>query len=1621
MTAPLWAAAVAHRDGGVLDGVHLLWAPPAGAGYSVQGFDIQRRRSQRRPEPQCFTLGAAELAQLHQRFVLATPLGELSVRDAACPRLPTSLPDEPFQDEEPPAPSERVCVEFGKRAEGKSPNPLDEQGLRFTSFEPPGVPAPAIVLRSMGGIVGLDIARRLTIELAAPALEVELELIGFAGPVLVAALDAQGQVVAQARTSSPSGAAEVVVLGAPGIITVAIDAPADETLLLSVCYRGTTLPCIDFRDIRPGKASNPRLERGVEFEALARDGTRLATTLVTSIGGLVGLELGVAMRIRFPRADAVELMLLSRESAVSILARRADGRIVAKAEAEPTGAPQLVRLEGKGMESLELSAPGTADALLLRICLIRRGVPAARQRLEAMRLTSLRAAPAAAPAAAPSFAVAQPHACLRYRLACSASHLEVRVTIGVASALGIARREGNVVGVAVGTSTTGSQVLTFGGRLDELLLYVPQAATSLEICADLPVDPAAEEREWGSEPYLARGIQVPARSVNPALGGAADELALATSRLVGGELLDPARFADVARTLNDSAAQAARVSPVLRTTQMRDAADDLFLEVRAWPLALALLARPAWRRALGFGYLDRGVGLVPGDLYDYRITGYFRQRDVGEFLFGFHTVPTGIALPPAFQLGPVRLSTIAPAAVELLPSAGAGALRSTGRKGVRLDGAQRLTLEFPAPITRLTLELEAVPGHSLRYEATTTTFIFGLPAGTVDLPVPADPRVELAFADPVDTVVLSGVGFVYALRFATGTPPDDIVPVSVVLPGVRYEATALPASPPFLGTTNLQQAPLVGDPQITTRTPPQAMGFELAWLPPPPSGLPPLLPWPADLDAGPPFDVLGFQLERRRVDVPDAFAPVDDDGDPDTLFGGHRGSRGPSTPLAYGADLLELFPETPRPIPPVHAFLSAPDVLVSEETGGPPPGSLHQYRLFAVDMLGRRSAPRVGSVVRLEKRRPPPQPVGPGTVPPPGAIVPGGVRARVLQASDPELSPEDVATLGAGSNAIMLEWGWTGQERGRDPYAREFRVYWQPVPPDEVPGSLTGAATLVGGRWQIAATMDRTLSANAMRGSFLRSGGRPFRVAGHAAGAGFAVELEPSLIRPPEPPAAGAFVFRPVLDGSELRPAAWSERVDVLAIGAPEQLSYVLRDRLTLDAAHPRARVWVGVSTADDQTYVPDERAAATTNGGRPGNESSIAAVVVEARYLGRPAFVVPPPLPDVPERVTREPTGDTVTATIDLPALLPGVVVPAGHRVVIERVGFDALVTRIGARPDDRIRVTFPDETATDYALANPGDQADFLQQIRAGVASQVEGRFLMDFLLRFPVELDTLWRRALAEPVAFGPITDTLPSQTERHVHRARLVDAAGHVSEGAAIVPQILRVASLRMPRAPELVVVGDATDALTVRAAVADAPDLRWLVLFRLADDAAAAFDARTLERAQLLRLPDRRDLYPNDGLRLRLADGSLLAPAAAVDLTSAGVLEPPLRRVSAQLPVGFDRRAAVWAVTLTRDGIPSRFAGPMLAMAGAAPLVVPALTVTAVAPADRASWSVLAAGVDVALERSTDDGATWSRLSPWLSHLVQTLDVPGLPGARSYRLVLRASRGRAAAGAAVTPS
>ena len=346
------------------------------------------------------------------------------------------------------------------------------------------------------------------------------------------------------------------------------------------------------------------------------------------------------------------------------------------------------------------------------------------------------------------------------------------------------------------------------------------------------------------------------------------------------------------------------------------------------------------------------------------------------------------------------------------------------------------------------------------------------------------------------------------------------------------------------------------------------------------------MPWPCDASSAPPFEALGFDIERRRVDTNGDFEPIDDK-DARTLAFGSRGAAADPPPLGAGADLELAFPENAPPAPPVAAHMSLDDVLVKADGSGPPPGSLHQYRIFSLDALGRRSATALdGSIVRLEKRRPPPQPVGPPRDP--GAVVPAGVRARVLQALDPDLPAADRTLLGASRDAVVLEWGWTQAERDRDPHATEFRVYWQPLAPDVVEGAVTGPPTLAGSLFELSATLDRPLAQDAMVGRYVSLPDYPFRIASHTAGQSIVLRVERSVLEPQRTPGAAPFAFRPALDGSEQRPPAWAERSAVVPITAAESYRHVFRDRLTLEAQHPRSRVWAGVSAADAQVYVDD-------------------------------------------------------------------------------------------------------------------------------------------------------------------------------------------------------------------------------------------------------------------------------------------------------------------------------------------------------------------------------------------------------------------------------------------------
>ena len=158
-----------------------------------------------------------------------------------------------------------------------------------------------------------------------------------------------------------------------------------------------------------------------------------------------------------------------------------------------------------------------------------------------------------------------------------------------------------------------------------------------------------------------------------------------------------------------------------------------------------------------------------------------------------------------------------------------------------------------------------------------------------------------------------------------------------------------------------------------------------------------------------------------------------------------------------------------------------------------------------------------------------------------------------------------------------------------------------------------------------------------------------------------------------------------------------------MPITTKEDYQLVFRDRLQLDALHPRARVWVGVSSADDQSYVDDELPSTVPNGGRPGNESSVATAAAEARFLGRPQFVVPAPLPAVPEVVVDEPAGDGVLAAIDLRRCSRRGGDPGGPSRPGDRIPLEDVVGCLRANANGTVVRPLSGATAS-YSLGNPG-----------------------------------------------------------------------------------------------------------------------------------------------------------------------------------------------------------------------------------------------------------------------------------------------------------------------------
>jgi hypothetical protein len=838
-------------------------------------------------------------------------------------------------------------------------------------------------------------------------------------------------------------------------------------------------------------------------------------------------------------------------------------------------------------------------------------------------------------------------------------------------------------------------------------------------------------------------------------------------------------------------------------------------------------------------------------------------------------------------------------------------------------------VELPRPCREVVLELAG--GHELRYAGAQA----GDPVFPVTEPVPQTPAATLTFPTPVDQIRLAGTGSIYAVRIPSGASGQ--VELARVSGAVTFQAEPLPEPPSWLAASNLQTPPVVITDPIDEQTviPPRPQpGFELTWMP---HTVSPAGVWPDDVVAGPPLEAIAHQIEHQRLDAPTGPGPWEPIHAGDNLTFGSWQNGNSRPQLAYGVDLDAAFP--------VHAAREAGSPLTmtvtdvfgvldpdTGETRPPAPlGSLHQYRIRAVDLVGRVSdAWTLSGPARLEKHAPPPMPVGPQ--PPPQSTEgrsagPAGVRTRAVLASDPALTDADWTVLNGHASAVVLEWGWRDAERELDPLAHEFRVYLQQRPPTEVPGTITAVASQPGS-WIADFTTDRTLRADECAGQWLDSNGSAFQIVAHAGGSTIQITLAADTTNPAAAPAPGPATFGRTLAPDHQRPAGWQKRVAIEPLSSSATYSHVLYDVIAVDAGVRKQTIWVGVSAADAEQYVPDELTGPPPNESRPGNESSIAAVSVTGTYRGRPSFSMPPPLGEIPEVVGEEPTGRKVRIELDGATFIAGAL-PPSTPVALDRCSADAVMAITRLDSSGNVAMRRADGTTQTVVFPNAADEVAVSAALAGDHPERLASRYVL-FLLGHFDQPDQLLTRTGDALQPLDALTDALDPRPGRYFFRVRPSDAGGAVSLDGAILPVVVRVPSTAPGPAPRHVGLEQRTAGLALTVDVDPDPELRWVLLF--ANVAPWSDRPSDPALAQLVRIPNRRDLYPTNGIRLRLAEGTLLTPVAK-SLADADVTTQPdgARRmtVTAPLPspISEPSMAQYWCYALSRDGIPSRGLAP----------------------------------------------------------------------------------------------
>ncbi len=1045
--------------------------------------------------------------------------------------------------------------------------------------------------------------------------------------------------------------------------------------------------------------------------------------------------------------------------------------------------------------------------------------------------------------------------------------------------------------------------------------------------------PEEEEAAWHDVPFIVKGLQLPIAELDTSLHNPDEEFEKAKSRLLPGEDLDPAEFKELVESLRPTVKKNAYPRHIDKVVLLRAEETASFEELNATSPLLSLISHPKWRRVMGFGWFDQDPSLEEGQRYEYRITGFFPTEDLHDRVYGFHTISSNTAMPSSFFLGDLMLRFSQPPRVELVPGTPLNGLQQLSRRGIALQMADQffwpfpaienwsVVIDFPFPVQQI--QLEMLPGHNLEFEA----WNYNDPVVSGQ-PLLAGEIVPINFPSPIIQLRLKGTGFLFTIRITQAL--RGMKQVSMLLPPVLFTNTPRPATPVFFEAKNLQEitslVPL-GD-TISTSSQRSELGFRLQWEASLQNGL---TYWPPGETIAPPIESTLYQIEHRQIPSTD-WNPILPE---ENWIIGHRRSNEDKAAILNGADLMQLFPEMPSPEAGINQNMEWEDVfdfsVNNEPVARPVPdlGTTHQYRIRAVDIIGRPSDNfKESNQLDLQKLLPPPVPVGPIPVVNdiPNFVSPNGVHARLLVKDAPDLTPEEIALLGNDSNVIIFKWGWHKEQRDLDPFAKEFRIYRRNQALDSIGGQLVSVVELSNGRFECSFQLESTIRENAVKNSFIELGGYPYYVQSNEAGTAIKMILErriPDANGQLSAPPTGN-VSIPVIIGSDrLQPQGWAARISVVPISQQTAYSFQLRNALDLSLSHTRDELWIGVSASDDQPYVED-KLAPTHN--RKGNESPIVPVRVQGGFQGRPQFDIPPPMEDVPRLLTREPeTGPIRFEFNPVDFLEPGTLTGVTH-IRLERTDAGTLFNLYKVTSDNRVMAIAPSSAQPDMevVIPNPGDKNNIVEALRKVNAGALADRYLVFLAGSHPFR-ESFFEPVTPNPVNVGAITDTFLPQTNRFVYRIRTGNAAGLISAGDAILEVVVRVPSLKPGPLPELVPRKKSTPPGLIQWRIVPDENITHLIIFYAE---ASSGTAGPPSRGSLLRIANRPDLYPDRLLRFREPGGDFTQQFIK-DLTDSDVTEDEngVKTVSFQLEEDPGSSWRIWACTLTRDGIPCEPAGP----------------------------------------------------------------------------------------------